>query len=435
MAGEFLNMPTDLPDDGATGARRKVLLGEHRLATETIGVPPERPVIAEIQALRKYEGWEAVDEAREFGLLRQMVRHSELSPTFRCPEDCVGCPDRASMHRGDGPEKDMSPEQWLDVVDILSSEHGVEYFMLIGGTIEGHPATPVLMNKIANDPRIDGGWFTDGIMLHDWRTGSLKPRYDKLMASGMGELTTHVSADYLVPQGVEAHGPLLDPRERWENAYGGSRWYKSAYGLRTAHDMINANAKRVVLNTAVSAHNIEEVLPIYEHAKLLQDRAQYFGKRTVVLYSLSPWQWRAHLARGDNPGNYPLETLLRDEHRERLQEIADYLIRDTQHRLAEGLPRVAANSIGYLAGLAEHGVTQEVPFTHPSGEFAVEPNGLVRMDPVFVSARAQQLANSSYGYRDRDIDHPPFKHFAEGLPGPHFPNLIQSTKNPDVAWR
>lgn len=408
-------------------------LGEHRLASETIGIPPETDAIAEIQASRAYKDWDAVNEARNFGLLRPSIDHAELSPTFGCPEDCGGCPDRISLHLDDPEEVQIDAPQWYEKVDRLK-EMGVKYFLLIGGTIDRHPVTPKLMSYILDkEPPVDVGWFTDGIMLQNSTNGKPTKLAERLIRDGrMKELTTHVSADFLVLQGVEADGPILDPAHRWENEFGGSRWYKSAYGERLARSLVQAGARRVILNTAISAHNLDQVIPVYDYVVELQDYARDIDSPTVVLHTVSPWIWRPHLARGDDPRNYDAATLLQENHKPQLAETASYIISDTRRRLVEGLSRVAGNSSGFIQGLPTFAITQNIPYLFDSGELAVQPDGTVRMDPVFISARMLQHAFNPYGYRDRDIYHNPFEVFNED--GNTFPNLVQTTRG-EIPWK
>ncbi|GEM_PF-3810087 len=408
-------------------------LGIHLLAETTIGIPEERAAIADVQARGTYGDWEAVTEAQEMGLLRPVVRHAEVSPTFGCPEDCGGCPDRISLHLDDSPEVRISDDRWFGIVDRLK-EFGVEYFMLIGGTIDGLKITPALMKHIRGmNNGADFGWFTDGIMLQNPKTGAPTPLATRLFQdSRMLEGTTHVSADYLVPEGVAQDGPILDSSIRWENRRGGSRWYKSAFGERLARRLIDANARRVVLNTAISAANIDQVIPVYEYAADLADYARDEGKDTVVLWTASPWVWRPHLARGDNPGNYDANTYLRDNHRASLAEVSRFITDDTLRRINGGESRVAGNSRGFIEGLPYFAINQDVPYTHGSGEFAVQPNGTVRIDPIFTSALALPFAKNPYGYRDRDTDYNPFNEYSQG---PGWPNLIQTTRKEGVLWR
>lgn len=414
------------PDDGRT-------LGGHRLAETTIAIPPERDAIAKIQERRTYSGWEAVEEAGGEGLLRPKIRHAELSPTYQCPEDCGGCPDRKSLHLNDPPESRIVYDAWFGIADRLK-RLGVEYFMLIGGTIDREKVTPALMRHILGmGDGADFGWFTDGIMLQHPKTGVATPLATRLIQEGgMLNGTTHVSADYLVPEGVAEDGPILDSSIRWENVHGGSRWFKSAFGERLARRLIDANARRVVLNTAVSAANIEEVLPVYNYAVALADYARESGKDTVVLWTMSPWVWRPHLARGDDPRNYDAQTFLRGEHGGALEELSKYIAQDTERRIHEGGSRVAGNSRGFIEGLPEFAITQDVPYNFGSSELAVQPDGTVRIDPVFTSPWALSVAKNPYGYRDRDIDHNPFDAYARG---PLWSNLIQTTRKEGVSWK
>ena len=412
--------------------------GEHRLAKETVAVPPERKEIKKIQAekpLLSYHAFDAVDEARQLGMLRKKIRHAELSPTFRCPEDCGGCPDRISLHVGELAEKQIGKKEWFAIINKLI-KLGVEYFLLIGGTIDSHPLTPEMMQYILDkEPPTDVGWFTDGIMLQDWQTGKFNFLFERLNGNDrLLQLTTHVSADYLVNEGVNSEGPILNPSKRWENEYGGSRYYKSAFSERLVRNLIKKGAKRVVLNTAISAHNIDEVIKVYDFVGELQNYALQIDSPTVVLHTFSPWTWRPHLARGDNPRNYDQKALLSQKHIPKLQEISRYILADTQARIKKGKPRINGNSSGYIAGLPDFAVTQDVPYLHGSGELAVLPDGTVRIDPVFISVRELQVAKSPYGYRDRDIDFPPFARYDKKIKSSPFPNLIQSTRG-KTDWR
>lgn len=416
----------------------KTKFGEHRLAKKTVVIPPERKEIERIQKEKppsEYHGFDAVDEARGLGLLRKKIRHAELSPTFRCPEDCGGCPDRISLHVGEPAEKQIGKKEWFAIIDNLI-KLGVEYFLLIGGTIDSHTLTPEMMQYFLDKkPPTDVGWFTDGIMLQDWQTGKFNFLFERLNENDrLLKLTNHVSADYLVQEGASSKGPILDPSKRWENEYGGSRYYKSAFSERLARNLIKKGAKRVVLNTAISAHNIDEVIKVYDFVGELQDYAARIDSPTVVLHTFSPWTWRPHLARGDNPKNYDQKALLSQKHVSKLQEISKYILAETQERIKQGKPRIAGNSSGYIAGLPDFAVTQDVPYLHGSGELAVQPDGTVRIDPVFISARMLQVAKSPYGYRDRDIDFPPFTMYDKKIKGKTFPNLIQSTRGKTV-WR
>lgn len=368
--------------------------------------------------------------------MRPRIRQVELSPTLRCPEDCGGCPDRASLHLQAPREQQLPIEDWFAITERLVSEYGAEYFLFIGGTIDRHPHTPELIRHILGMPEpADVGWFTDGIMLLDARSGQLTPTWEKLHKQAkLLEITTHVSADYLVPQGIRGEGPVLDPGSRWQSQSGGSRYYKSAFGLRLARLLVGKGAKRVIVNTTIQAHNLQEVLKIYQYVADLQELARGIGSRTVVLHSLSPWAWRPHLARGDHPGNYDASTALTAEHRPQLEAISKYILEDTLHRDTQGIPRVTAQSSGYLRGLPEFSITQDVRYESGSGQLAVQPDGTVRVEPLFTSARMLEFARNPYGYRDRDIDCNPFDCYADELENHNFPNLVQSTRG-SSTWR
>lgn len=423
----------DGSQQGETG-----IFGEHRLATKTIEIPPERQEIERLQAERPnaaYHGFDAVNEADELGLLRSITRHAEVSSTYKCPEDCGGCPDRVSLHRSDQKEKQMTLEDAEGTIDKLR-ELGVEYFLLIGGTIDGHSYTPKLMRYILDKGgATDVGWFTDGIMLLNPHTGKVNPLFEKLVSEGgLLDLTTHVSADYLVDAGARGEGAILDPSIRWESHHGGSRFYKSAFSERLARTLIEKGARRVILNTAISAHNIDQVIPVYNFVGLLQEYAREINSPTAVLFTFSPWVWRPHLARGDDPRNYDASTFLNHSHVSLLSEISRYILGDTQRRIDGNRPRIAANSSGFIAGFPDFAVTQDVSYINGSSEFAVQPNGVVRIDPLFVSPKILLVARNPYGYRDRDLDNNPFDQYNGKINDPIFSNLIQTTRG-EVAWR
>jgi hypothetical protein len=208
---------------------------------------------------------------------------------------------------------------------------GAEYFLLIGGTIDSHTVTPKLMAYILKENApVDVGWFTDGIMLQKWKTGEPTVLFEKLISKGnLLQLTTHVSADYLVEEGIRSDGPILSPFTRWENDSHGPRYYKSAFGERLARTLIKLNAKRVVINTTVSARNIDEVIPLYNFVSQLQEYARTIESPTLVLHTLSPLVWRPHLVRGDDVENFDSAALLSEKHASRLNKISKYILNDT----------------------------------------------------------------------------------------------------------
>mgnify|MGYP000287456403 CR=1 FL=1 len=407
-------------------------------------LPPERYIVEERRLKinpktgRPYKGFEALEEAKEKypEVLRDTIPHWEFSPTFRCPEDCEGCPDRASLHIGIPPEERIGLKEWRKRVDFAEKEGG-RYILLIGGTIDNIPFLPKLMRYIHKKKVLDFGWFTDGIMLQDWRTGKPNELFERIVEEGnILEATTHVSADYLVvPQ---KNRSLPNPKFRWEN----SRWFKSAYGLNLARTLVEAHAKRVVINTAISSLNIDQVIPIYLYTCHLAEYAKAIGSPTVVLHTFSPWQHKTHLIRGDDPRNYPASVFLTEKHVPELEKISQFLLEDTFNRLRHGLPRVEAVSSGYIEALPEDGWKQEKRMEKEPGVRCFTPDGTLRLDPVMVSAEMVRLNKTSYGYTDRPLFENvegKFENWWTKAIGEenkdYFLNLIQSTKTEYPYWR
>lgn len=408
-------------------------LGQDRLSAAVIERPIEYETITPLN-FKQYTGWEAILEAHETNMLTSEVTQVEISPTLKCSEDCQGCQDRISLHLDDSPEIQIGIEEWKEIIDRLEAM-GANYFLIIGGTVDRHHLTPELMAYISSkDQPVDFGWFTDGIPLLNAKTGEPNERYQRLVEEGnILNGTTHVSVDYLVYDGAYKDGAILDSFQRWDETKGGSRYYKSAFGLRLAKRLIQDHAKRVVINTALSARNIPDARFVYNHATALQEYAKSIDSPTVVLHTISPWVWRPHLARGDDQRNYDLNNLLRQSHQPFLNSLASYLLTDTQQRIIDGLPRVSGNSSGFITGLPEFAVTQDVPYNHGVEVLAVQPNGTVQVDPIFTSSRMLPFARNPYGYRDRVLENNPFQQYNDVPEESQFLNLIQTTRG-NVQW-
>ncbi len=391
---------------------------------------PERAAIAALKAERTYQDDEALREAEELGLLGNPIQ-AELSPTFRCPMDCSGCPDGRSLHRGDQKEVQITESKWYGIVDRLA-ELGVKYFLLIGGTVDGHRMTPKLMSYLlSKDQPIDIGWFTDGMPLIHWRTGKPNKLFEKLVQQGrMLDLTTHISVDYLNSQALEQH-ELPNPKYGYSGETDSSRKVKSVFGLILAKLLVERGARRVIINSAISALNIDQTMLIYDAAAKLQEYARSLNSPTVVLHTISPWVWRPYMVKGDLT-DLDLNTILKDKHRAQLQEIGQYFLADTQQRIQLSRSRVAANSSGFIIGLPTFAISQDMPYKLGVEVLAIEPNGTMRMDPVFISARMLEHAQNSYGYRDRAIPNPFDQYNLERVIT--FPNLVQTTRG-NFQWR
>lgn len=283
------------------------LIGRHRLSEDHLGRPGEFQLLQRYMRLygdpkhlnieeteygedilmpiyHELEAWEELRNLYPEVLSPHPIVQWEFSPTWECPEDCGGCPDRASLHTADSPEARVDFEIWKDRVNF-AVDRGGKYLLLIGGTIDRLPVARQTMRYILDETPADAAWFTDGIISTNWKTGKPNVMLDAwINEAKILQATTHVSADYLNLPNPD--GSLPSPEVRWEN----SRWYKSAYGLNLAHALAVRGAKRVIINTAVSATNINEVLPIYEHVKQLQDEIYAIGSGTVALLTISPWQ-------------------------------------------------------------------------------------------------------------------------------------------------
>lgn len=429
----------------------KRLIGRHRLSKDHLGRPHEFYLLQRYMrrygdkrhfqtkvnihgeeistpVYQGYEAWFEMEQHFPKVMLPHPIVQWELSPTWRCPEDCGGCPDRASLHVGDRPEVLIDFETWKKRVDFAVTQGG-QYLLLIGGTIDRMKVARQTMRYILRDTPADAGWFLDGIIVTDWKSGEPNMMLDVwIQEAGILDATTHVSADYLNLPNKD--GSLPSPQVRWEN----SRWYKSAYGLNLARVLIEKNAKRVIVNTAVSAHNINEVLPIYEHVKQLQQTAREMGRQTVVLWTVSPWQHYIHLLYGDDPSNYDKQTVLAANHQSALKKISEHILTDTFGRVQSGMERVAANSTGYLRALPHEGLYQTKSFNgRMPGVGAFAPDGTFMPDPMAQSAlqlKRSNLFKTSYGYTDRvPVGEGNIWTLQKGVKdGTEFPNLVQSTK-------
>lgn len=378
---------------------------------------------------RGYESWEEMEKYFPEVKLPYPIVQWEFSPTWGCPEDCGGCPDRASLHVGDPPEVQADFETWKQRVDF-AVQQGAMYILLIGGTIDRMSVARKMMRYILDDTPADAGWFTDGIMLTDWKTRISNVLLGKWIdEAGILKATTHVSADYLNLS--DATSQLPDPRVRWDN----SRWFKSAFGLNLLNELVARNARRVVVNTTISSQNIDEIIPLYEYVARISDRARGPNTNTVVQWTFAPWQSYIHLLYGDDPQNYDPHTNLNDTHREKLADIAEHIIADSRRRLAIGKSRVAANSSGYIAELPEKGLLQSQTFGgRMPGVGAFAPDGTFMPDPMARCAnelKYVKLFHSSYGYTDRVPagEGNVWTTLQSVNDGYGFTNLIQSTKS------
>ena len=350
---------------------------------------PEREAIMRIQKETwGFFGWDYVLYAQENDLFPQSgIQQAELSPTNRCPEDCHGCPDAVSntiekIRKGIIPrtEPRIGLEKWKTIIKQLLAFR-VRYFLLIGGTIDHLKITHELLKYLTElkdqlDWNFGIGWFTDGIPLLDKTTMEPNGLFSDLFTkANIGKVTTHISVDF-----------LADPKNPYAKT--DSRYYKSIFGLSLAQELIHRDVFRIVINTTLFPNNLGHIIPIYEYVCRLQDMATKLGRQTRVLHSISPWTWRPGLARGDNPGIYDPSKILTNEQYNELVQICKYIDDSTIYQIQNGEIRIIANSSGFIRGLPVFAITQDVPYPRAeSHTLAVEPNGTVRMDPVFPDAR------------------------------------------------
>ncbi len=390
--------------------------------------------------------YEAIAWGHDVGLYKKgAVVVAELSPSLRCPETCSGCPDsseltQAAIRRGEIPtiEPRASQEDMLHRVSELH-ELGVSHVMNIGGTIDHLPELRPLIERQLELGMVVS-WFTDGIPQLTDRGQPTKLLEKNLEAGWLSKVATHVSTDY--PYGY-GRGQVIDlfndelelPSKkgrvgefRQDPEY--SRVFKSQYGAILMMRLIEAGARRVVANMTISKANFDQIGPMYNQAVALQDYAHQIDSPTEVLFTFSPWVWRPHQARGDNPSEHSPNDAVGHAEMPAVNRALSEVLNDTYERVAEGRSRILANSSGYTSLHAERAFQDEAVLQdvgYPGGRpliLNVSPTAELNLDPMF---KGPELAHvkSTFGYMDRTYkpSQNPFSRFHHGN-RLYLPNLI-----------
>jgi len=375
---------------------------------------------------------------------RGQIVAAEVSPTLRCSEACAGCPDnrlelqkRIQADTEPKVEVVIPKEEMLDRITHLA-DLGVHHVMFIGGTIDHLHSLPALVDHTLNlgkDMRVS--WFTDMIPQIDER-GELTKLFQRNLEHGwIKKVATHVSMDYPYEGDPTASEIRLPPKkgrmEKHESDPEYSRLFKSQYGAIGARRLIENGVRRVVINTTISSRNVDQIMAIYRQVGQLQEYAQSIGSATEVMWTFSPWIWRPHQARGDGADQSPFANGIQDYQMDEVNLVFGSILDDTYRRIHAGEQRILANSSGYTALMASGDsknrkivVEQDVPYKQGNAEMlAVQPDGSIRLDPMFVGPELIVPFGSTFGYRDRDPrqNHNLFSQFSD--PSRYwFPNLV-----------
>lgn len=371
-----------------------------------IRYPKEREAIQQIQNGFSFEGANAINWAYEKGLLKQSgdIVLAEVSPTLRCPEACPGCPDSSLLlaelvKRGVVPrfENKATTDVMMKQIQLLH-ELGVRHFMFIGGTIDSIQTLPDLVEYTqSRDPSINVSWFTDMIPQTDDKDGQPSALLKKNIEHGwIKKVATHVSVDYAstaspILRDTDVVPPKQARVEIYKNDPEYSRKFKSRYGLVGATNLIKGGVKRVVVNTTISHNNADQILPIYEQVSALDEFAREISSPTEVLWTFSPFIWRPHQARGDDPSESPSESWIQAGDLTIINHALQTILDDTYSRNTAGGRRILANSSGYTSlhastdSYLQHIVLeQDLPFQEGRPEMLqVRPDGTVWLDPMF----------------------------------------------------
>ncbi len=405
-----------------------------------LAFPEERAAVKAIQEKINFSGTQALDWAREQNLFNNGdISCAEFSPTFRCSEACPGCPDSVlilarNIRQGLVPAQEdrATPEQMLERINLLP-KLGVKHVMMIGGTIDREPELANQVNHALGKGLVVS-WFTDGILLTEQNDGSPNELFRQHLSKGwLSRVYTHLSMDYVSEADFLKACKLPSKAGRLTQfAVDGeqSRRFKSQYGARAAKNLVDAGVARVFINMTVSSRNADQLLPIYDQVKILQDYALDSGSPTHVLMTFSPWTWRPHQARGDALQDCQATSGLQTESAARPSDALDKILELEYQRIETNKPRLLANSSGFINFFAdprnrEAVVSQTLPYLNGRPEMIqIMPNGDVKMDPMFWGPELPAV-NNIFGYRDRD---PRFKHnpFVQFQPQnrPWFPNLV-----------
>ena len=412
--------------------------------SESLKFPGERQAVKLLQDRYRFSDTEAIQWALKNGLTSPgLVTVAEVSPSLRCPEACPGCPD-SSLGLAEAIKKRLAPKiEERATLGVMQQrikflhDLGVKHFMFIGGTIDGLPELSDLIGftqALSDDVRVS--WFTDMIAEIDQKTGNQSFLLRKHLEDGwIQKVATHVSMDYNY-QGNLVNGETnLPPKagriKKFEIDTEFSRRFKSQYGAVGAKRLIDANVRRVVINTTVSPRNIDEVLKIYKQVEGLQQYARNIGSQTEVFWTFSPWIWRPHQARGDSPHESPVSLGLSMENMSAVNEAFKQILEDTYRCEKEGKPRILANSSGYTNFMVDPAyrelvVNQEVPYGGGKPEvYNIDPTGKTTCDPMFNGPELTEV-HSIFGYRDRvpEESKNPFRKFHDSNMGPWFSNIV-----------
>lgn len=299
---------------------------------------------------------------------------------------------------------------------------------------------PILINfALSLDQAVRVSWFSDGIMQTD-NDGDPAALFKRNVESGwIQKVASHVSMDYPYAGDIgsvfqDDNLPQTLPTKKgrgtqFANDPEQSRKFKSQYGLAFAVNLIREGVRRVVINTTVSTRNVDQVQAIYHQVSELQAFAEQIDSPTEVCWTFSPWIWRPHQARGDDPSQSPATLGLQLADMPAVNDVFSTILSDTHQRIAEGRPRVLANSAGFTQLLTDPSyrelvVNQDVPVGNRPVALQVNPDALVGLDPMFQGPEifgpgAPQL-RTLFGYLDRD----PRRER----------NIFSKYSNPDQEW-
>lgn len=409
--------------------------------------PQERAKVKKIQEKLSFKRIEALNWAKKNSLFEKGDCWSgEISPTFRCPQACPGCPDSILILMRKIKEGIVSAKEDKTTVKIMKSrikclvDEGVKHFMFIGGTIDSVPELgDELEYTMDLSDQVIVSWFTDGIPQTVEETGEPTELFKKNLKAGwLSKVTTHLSTDYPYIKDLFSDKVWLPHKQgktqefKMDGEY--SRKFKSQYGAICAKNLIRHKVNRVYLNMTVSPRNLNQVMAIYEQAKELQKYAQRIGSSTEVLWTFSPWAWRPHQTRGDDLKDCNANLGLAIKDMPKVNKFFSKILKLEYQRINEGGKRLLATSSGFVNFFADpqfrqQVVDQELPYSNKFEMIEILPSGDLRMDPMFWGPELPHV-NNIFGYRDRDPrqNRNPFTKF-QPQKKLWFPNLIALRKN------
>jgi len=422
-----------------------LLIETERAPLEPLKFPKERAAVKVIQdSSPTFLGVETVEWALENNLITPGdILCAEVNPTLRCPEACPGCPDSSIELEKDiktGLKPKIEPRASADVinerVDYLIGL-GVEHLMYIGGTVDSLSDLDEMMLHAKKQESVRVSWFSDGIPQTNTDGTPSRLMQKKLDAGWLTEVYTHVSFDYPFAgkEDLYTDFPSLPSKIGRVNDFAvdaeKSREFKSQYGVAFAKNLIDNNARRVVLNTTVSPSNLPHLPNIYLQALDLEKYAKRQNSKTEVMWTFSPWVWRPHQARGDGTKQSPASSGLQLEHMEKVNDIFGHILDNEYLRLLEGKDRLLANSSAYTNLMvdpkhAQRTVDQDTPYKGGIPEmYDISPTGEIWCDPMFPGPELAAVSHT-FGYRDREprYDKNPFTMFQDEREW--FPNIIST---------